>query len=892
MSLQKKIVLVFLVLGMGFAIGSDAVLKSFIFPAFEDFERESANESLGRVQRALAAEMRTLEVFNREYSEWDHAYDYALGRRDEYVDENMDIAWWASVDIQMMLYYDTDGKLLWGAIVDPSNTSEVSLEQELLHPIRPGHPLLLHADDPDRVIGVVEAQAAPMLVSSLPILTSSREGPAAGTLITGRYLGADLIGALGDKAGVNLTLYSRNDAGISQLIRSELEQAADFDNAVHWHSLDGQISGHQILTDVSGAPSFLIEVNTPRTVTAIGQSTIDAAMLYLLAVTAVFLLVAWLFMRHLIVAPATMLTQHMSRIRKTGDLDQKIELNRSDEMGQLANEFGRLTTELSSVQKEREAARDEAVAMSKAKSEFLARMSHEIRTPMNGVLGMIELLNTTPLDDTQKRYALTIHESADSLLDIINDVLDFSKIEAGKLRLEYLTFDLHAFLIDTVESLTNLAHQKGLSLDCIVPEGPALAVHGDPFRLRQVLVNLIGNAIKFTEQGSVQLRVTAADDDAEHMNIHFEVADTGVGIARDKQQVIFDSFSQEDGTTSRRFGGTGLGLAISMQLVEMMGGHIFVESETGKGSVFSFKLRLKASSESEFSSSARSLQKGIFKPTDKSAAIGLLRGRVLLAEDNVVNQAVAVGMLAAMGVEVVVAKDGHEVLERFICDSFDAVLMDCQMPDLDGFQATQAIRQLESESGEKPVPVIAVTANALAGDRGKCLSVGMNDYLSKPFTGEQLYTALSAYLEPGEPIPVQEVKDAAADESATPDYQHATQSIDFSVLDGLSELQQEGGENLVKKVLQAYLESSRELATKLHAAIDSADAEGIVATAHTLKSSSANVGALRLADLCKTLETAGREGDLSVAPGLRQQVQREYEQVIEALRLRTEAAAA
>ena len=892
MSLQKKIVLVFLILGLGFAVGSYVGLRSVIFPAFQNFELESANQDLTLVQRALDAELRTLDVFNREYSEWDDAYDYALGRREEYVEENLDTEWWAGVNIQMMLYFDRDGQMLWGTIVDPTNANEVPLDQELLQAITLGHPLLRNPRDPDRVLGIVQARSAPMLVSALPILTNAREGPPAGTLITGRYVDNGLIESMADNSGVVLALYSRSDVGLSPLMRSELERAANFDDATFWQQKDEQVIGHKIYADVFGTPAFIFEVITPRTITTIGKSSINTTVLFLLAATIAFLLVAWLFIRHMIVAPVAKLTQHMSRIRETGDLDQRIALNRNDEIGQLAEEFGELTTKLNGAKTELETARDEALASSKAKSEFLARMSHEIRTPMNGVLGMIELLNSTRLDDTQKNYALTIHESADSLLDIINDVLDFSKIEAGKLRLEILVFDLHAFLTDTVDSLANLADQKGLRLDCVVPEGPALAVHGDPFRLRQVLVNLIGNAIKFTEKGSVQLRVTAIDDGVDHMNFHFEVADTGVGIASKNQQVIFDSFSQEDGTTSRRFGGTGLGLAISMQLVEMMGGQICVESETGQGSVFSFTLRLKASNESEFSTSARTLQKGVFKPKDKPSAVGLLRGRVLLAEDNAVNQAVAVGMLAAMDVDVVVAKDGNETLERFLCESFDAVLMDCQMPELDGYQATQAIRRLESESGEKPIPIIAVTANALSGDREKCLSAGMNSYLSKPFTGEQLYQALSKYLGRVETSPLQVVKDHKAEESNAPDSKHAKQPIDPSVLDALIELQQVGSPDLVNQVVQAYLESSRELSAKLHAAIDSADAEGVVASAHSLKSSSANVGALNLTDMCKTLETAGLDGDLSAASEHQRHVQREFERVIEALTLRMEAAVA
>ena len=892
MTLQKKIVLVFVSLGALFAIGTHPGLEAVVLPAFEEFELSSAQQSLARVQNALDAELRALEVFNREYSEWDHAFDFALGRRDEYVEENLDISYWESVNIHMMLYYDLDGQLIWGKIIAPTHIDEVPIEQELLQSMTFDHPLLQHQDAYEPVLGILPARTAPLLVSSLPILPSSREGSPAGTLITGRYLDAALVKELADKASVELVIRNRYESGNSQAVMSEFEAAGEPENLTHWHYGEEVLTGHHVMTDVFGVPAFLVDVHTPRSIVAIGHSTIHAARNLLLAATAIFLLIFWLFMRHLIVAPVTTLTHHMLRIRETGNLDQKLESDRSDEIGLLTQEFGQLTYELGNVQSKLKTSRDQALALSDAKSEFLARMSHEIRTPMNGGLGMVELLDGTTLNDTQKRYALTIRDSADSLLDIINDVLDYSKIEAGKLRLENVVFDLNAFLTDTVANLENLAYNKGLNLEYQVPPGPALVVCGDPFRMRQVLTNLIANGIKFTDSGSVVLRVTATNDDAEYMNLRFEVIDTGIGIVTEKQKLIFDSFAQEDGSTTRRFGGTGLGLAISKQLIELMDGQLCVQSEPGKGSVFSFDLRMRASSETDFSASARSLQKGILRPKKRTAAIKALRGRVLLAEDNPVNQEVAQGLLSSIGVEAVVAKNGNEVIEQFLCNTFDVVLMDCQMPELDGYQATQAIRQLETESNEDPITIIAITANALAGDREKCVAAGMNDYLSKPFTGEQLYQLLSKYLERSEKIAIQGPSDDMAQESVTPESQPSSLAIDASVLDGLSELQETGSQNLVQKVVQTYLESSEKLATQLHAAIDSADAEGVARTVHTLKSSSANVGALKLAGLCKTLETAGRQSDFSKAAELHRQIQQEYEQVIDALKLRMKAAAA
>jgi CheY-like chemotaxis protein/HPt (histidine-containing phosphotransfer) domain-containing protein len=511
---------------------------------------------------------------------------------------------------------------------------------------------------------------------------------------------------------------------------------------------------------------------------------------------------------------------------------------------------------------------------------------------MNGVLGMIELLNNNTLANTQKRYAQTIQDSADSLLEIINDVLDFSKIESGKLRLESICFDLNSFLSDLLASLEGLAYQKGLTIELIVPDKPGLAVYGDPFRLRQVLTNMIGNAIKFTDEGGVSVHVIAADVDAKHKDIHFAVKDTGVGISGDKKKLIFDSFAQEDGSTTRRFGGTGLGLAISKQLVEMMNGELQVESEPGVGSSFSFQLRMRASNESDFSESARSLQKELFDARVKPAEIGLLSGRVLLAEDNAVNQEVALGMMAGMGVEVVVAKNGDEALNQFKSQQFDAVLMDCQMPVVDGFQATKAIRKIEAETGQAPIRIIAVTAGALAEDRQKCLSAGMNHYLSKPFTGEQLYNILKSVLASADAISEVSQGYRQGPDVAKSDSPYSESSIDQNVLDGLAQLPQSGSRNLVDRVVEAYLESSGELMSRLGEEIDSMNMDGVRAGAHALKSGSANVGALHLSDLCKALEVAGKQEDQSQVEFTWQQMQEEYSNVIEALKCRVKVAAA
>lgn len=503
---------------------------------------------------------------------------------------------------------------------------------------------------------------------------------------------------------------------------------------------------------------------------------------------------------------------------------------------------------------------EEAEAANYAKSRFLANMSHEIRTPMNGIIGMTDLLQKTPLSPLQMKYVDAVHRSGDILLSIINNILDLSKIEAGRTDLEKIPFSLRETIRSSSVLFAGKINQRGLAYECNVAEDVPDALMGDSARFAQILNNLLGNAVKFTDSGRISVSASVHERHRDDIILRFQVTDTGIGIPSESLAEIFNRFSQADIATTRKYGGTGLGLAISRHLVELMGGAIGVESRSGAGSTFWFTCRF----EIYPYPLPDKTPTGPIKPFVPSLAGPV---KVLLAEDNPINQEIGSAMLESLGCKVVLTESGTDAIKAFEKEPFDLVLMDCQMPEMDGYEATRIIRQREqeaarSDSGRKRTPIIALTANALMGDKEKCLAAGMDDYLAKPFTIHQIHTVMSRWLgTDSETAGNTAGSDPVLREEAhilTDEQQHLV-DVDLSVIDKrfitqITSLQKPGTPSILEKVVDSYLESFPSQSENLGKAIRTGDIASMLSISHTLKSSSATLGATALADLFREVE--------------------------------------
>jgi signal transduction histidine kinase/DNA-binding response OmpR family regulator len=829
-------------------------------------------EAHGELMRARHAQALIADLLDNlgrtawDQATWDDSYTFMQGTNPGFPQRNLAQDFFVTWRVDAVAFVRLDGSLVHASGFDFQAQRTTPPPAGLASALTSRGAIGEHLRLEERAAGLALLDGRVYAWGSAPVLMTGGKGNPLGYFLLLRELGPDFEHTAGARLGSTLRVAVLAEPATQTPPRAPGE-AGEFRLDT---TDDQELRVTLPLGPADARHTVALMLATPREVHAAAVRATTVLFWTTLLTGLAASLLALFFVEQRLLRPLHVASAGLAEIGDSGDLSGRLAPpGHDDEMGVLVRAANHMLAQLEESRRAGELARDAAVVASRVKSDFLARMSHEIRTPMNGVLGMTELLQRSQLNARQRKYAETIHRSADSLLDIINDILDFSKMEAGRLELQPVIFDLVAEVEETVELLAGRAHAKGLELVTVIAPGAPEYVVADPVRLRQVLTNLLSNAIKFTEHGEVVARIDARPQSTRRTLLTFAVADTGIGIPETARGQIFDAFTQADASSTRRHDGTGLGLAIAKQLVELMGGRIEVDSAPGQGATFRFAIEaglpaepiararlpdlaglriliaddnaasrmvigeqlrhsgaeVRAVGDGELAlrelsercdvlllddhmpepggigllpvlrADARlkglkivllsSLDVGtepgaletahidayLTKPVRRRllvTTVARLAGRhvalepqatgshaaypgsalgldVLLVEDNLVNRDVAQGMLEALGCRARIARDGAEALAALDGEAVDVVLMDCQMPVMDGFAATAAIRERETVRGAGRVPIIAVSAHAMTGVREQCLAAGMNEFLAKPFTLSELARILRRY---------------------------------------------------------------------------------------------------------------------------------------------------
>ncbi len=858
--LKYRVPLILIVL-MGIYLAASGFIGSWtIMPSFAALDRAEAMTNLQRCADAIDREAQHVGTLAADWGAWDDTYRFVIEPNQAYATANLLPETLAEASrINLAFFLDTQGHVVAHVLYDAEQKASLHLPEFPETDWPAEHPLLRHARPDTCIQGLVMTQAGPMLVASHPIVTSRGEGPVRGTIVLGRFLNEALVAGL--RRDLHLDFVLRDPRS-----QHETEEAGNILTALRSQPQGVLVpAGKQrqrgivALQDIYGEPALLLAVDLERSILAKGRLALSYAHASDVGAAILVLVITCWLMRRLVLKRIANMGNAVLEIDARGDRSLRVPIDGEDELSLLARQINHMLGQVESSEHALRESQRAAEAANQAKSQFLSNVSHEIRTPMNGIMGFCEaIIGASSLDAARKHAGIILRESG-VLVMLVNDLLDLARLEAGKLGVERTRCDLHQLMEELAQTLTIQTRNKGLKFETsLAPDVPRW-IWGDPLRLRQVLLNLATNAVKFTEQGHVRIVVECTSANQVD-RLCFSVHDTGIGIAPDKLEEIFDAFTQSELSTSRKYGGSGLGLSIVRQLVCLMGGRLQVESQLGQGSVFSFWVPLEPVLDAGSGSITH-------EQVTQDVQIDLQPAHVLVADDYATNRDVARLFLEDAGQHVVLVTNGSEAVQACDEQPFDVIVLDIQMPVMDGLEAVKRIRQGASTNARRPI--LALTASADADTYNMCVQAGFSEVITKPIRRAALLAAVSGWRDrehastqaPAEELVIESFGDTP---ESLPPIDIETAVLEF------------GSAEVFSEVVGKFMTSAEEQVTELRDALVRQERTALRGIAHKMKGGAATLEAVPLAEAAAHLDSVAATAQFD-------QLQQQVEDVAEEL---------